>query len=95
MGKDIILVSQGTKDDLELQEFAFASYLLVNQGRAIFRYANSNKYREVWVYENYNVPLGAPLGPRYKDGDAWRRDFTNGTVMVNPDTHKSEIQIIN
>jgi hypothetical protein len=93
MGKDIILVSQGTKDDLELQQFAFASYLLVNQGRAIFRYANSSKYREIWVYDNYNVQLGDPLGLRYKDGNAWRRDFTNGTVMVNPETHESQIQL--
>lgn len=94
MGKDIILVSQGTKDDLELQQFAFASYLLVNQENAIFRYANSSMYREIWVYDNYNVPIGYPLGPRYQDGDAWRRDFSNGTVMVNPESHESEIRII-
>lgn len=93
MGKEIILVSQGTKDDLDLQEFAFASYLLVNQGKAIFRYANSSMYREIWVYDNYEIPLGSPLGPRYREGDTWKRDFTNGTVMVNPETHEAEIQL--
>lgn len=89
--KFIILISQGTRDNEDLQSFALASFLLVNQGRAVFRYANSSVYREVWLYENYALDLGQPLGPRYRDGDAWRRDFSNGSVMVNPDTHDVEI----
>lgn len=93
MGKTIILVSQGTRDDTTLQEFAFASYLLVNHGKAFFRYANSDKYREVWLYADYTVNLGAPLGSRYLDSDTWRRDFTNGHVVVNPETHEAEIYI--
>ena len=95
LGKQIILVSQGEKDDYELQQFAFASYLLVDQGKSVFRYANSNKYREIWVYDNYKIQLGQPLGPRYQNGDAWYRDYTNGTVMVNPESHESSIQLIN
>jgi len=93
MGKTILLISQGEKDDLELQEFAFASYLLVNHGRAVFRYANSNDYREVWLYANYTLELGRPLGPRYQDGKIWQRDFTNGSVIVNPSKHFSEITV--
>jgi len=92
-GKTIILVSQGNNDDIDLQQFAFASYLLINNGNAFFRYANSDKYREVWLYEDYAVKLGSPLGPRYLDADTWRRDFTNGNVTVNPETHEVEINI--
>jgi len=92
-GKDIILVSQGTKEDVNLQNFAFASYLLINLGKAAFRYANSSHYREIWLYDNYSVDLGAPLGLRYKIGNEWRRDFTNGYVKVNPVTHTAEIKI--
>ena len=93
MGKSIVLISQGTKDDTTLQRFAFASYLLINRGHAFFRYANSNYYRDVWLYDNYDYDLGGPLGPRYRDGNAWKRDFTNGNVIVNPETHEVEINI--
>ena len=92
-GKNIILVSQGKKEDAPLQNFAFASYLLINQGMAAFRYASSSHYREIWLYDNYGVSLGDPLGLRYKIGDEWRRDFTNGYITVNPVTHVAEIKI--
>ena len=90
-GKFIILVSQGTQADVELQRFAYASYLLVNNGQAAFRYGNSANYREVWFYSNYYSDLGPPLGPRYLEGVVWRRDFVRGSVMVNPETHEASI----
>ena len=89
--KTMILVAQGDQDDSELQNFAFASYLLVANGNAVFRYTHSENYREVWLYENYDLDLGPPLGGRYDDDGGWRRDFANGTVFVNPDDHKAEI----
>lgn len=93
MGKELIIVSQGTQADAELQEFAFASFLLISQGRAYFRYANSDVYREVWLYDNYDLDLGLPLGPRYQEDGTWRRDFTKGWVSVNPDTHEVNIVV--
>ena len=91
MGKTILLVSQGTQDNLELQKFAYASYLLINHGRAAFRYANSQFYNQAWLYDNYKIQLGQALGERYRQGDAWRRDFSNGFVLVNPQTHEAQI----
>ena len=93
MGKTIIMVSQGNQDDGTLQSFAFASYLLINHGNAFFRYSNSDNYADVWLYGNYTYDLGEPLGSRYQDGQAWRRDFTKGNVFVNPETHQVEINI--
>jgi hypothetical protein len=93
MGKTIVMVSQGNQDDRTLQNFAFASYLLINHGNAFFRYANSDNYADVWLYENYTYDLGEPLGPRYQDGQAWRRDFAKGNVFVNPETHQVEINM--
>jgi hypothetical protein len=93
MGKFIVLISQGKRDDLELQKFAFASYLLIDQGRAAFRYANSQSYAEAWLYDDYKLKLGQALGPRYQEGNAWRRDFTNGSVLVNPQTHEAQIKV--
>jgi len=89
----LILVSQGRQPDYELQRFTFASYLLISNGSAAFRYANADSYPEVWMYPDYNVKLGSPVGPRYPEGDAWRRDFSQGHVLVNPRTGHAEIVV--
>ncbi len=83
-GKYIMLIAQGSKTDTARQNFAFASYLLVSNGKASFRYTDSSIYKEVWLYDNYKVQLGSPLGVRYQSGTAWRRDFTKGYVIVDP-----------
>jgi hypothetical protein len=92
MGKTIILVSQGKEGQEKLQRFSYASYLLVMQGAAYFRFANSDHYREAWLYPNYQLDLGKPLGNRYQVGEVWRRDFANGWVEVDPVHHKAEIR---
>lgn len=91
MGKDVILVSQGQQSDLQREEFAFASYLLINQGKAYSRYTNSDAYHDAWIYDNYRIDLGQPLGKRYVDGNEWKRDFEKGTVIVNPTELTSQI----
>jgi hypothetical protein len=92
-GKTLILVSQGDQNDLDRQKFAFASYLLVADGKAVFRYASTDSYREAWLYDNYRLDLGTPKGPRYKSKGDWRRDFSNGYVTVNPQKHTAEIVV--
>jgi hypothetical protein len=91
MGKQAILVSQGASNDSARQAFAFGSYLLVMNGKASFRYGDDKVYNEAWLYSNYNVDLGAPLGARYQSGNLWRRDFTNGYVSVDPINHTADI----
>jgi hypothetical protein len=91
MGKTIILVAQGEKTDLARQEFAYATYLLVNEGRAYFRYTNSKTYNEVWQYANYDIALGNPIGPAYQQGDEWIRLFEHGQVIANPGEKNAEI----
>ncbi len=89
--KTMILVAQGKQEDNGLENFSFASYLLLANGNAFFRYTNTDSYRELWLYENYDYDLGMPQGERYKYKDGWRRDFTNGYVIVRPKSHKAEI----
>ncbi|MGB0388210.1 MAG: putative glycoside hydrolase [Ardenticatenaceae bacterium] len=90
--KHVILVAQGKQDNKERQQFAYASYLLVSAGKASFRYTHSEHYDEAWLYDNYQLDLGEPLGPRYQDGYAtWKRDFTNGSVRVNLASHSATI----
>jgi len=98
-GKKILLASQGKQYDLKHQEFALASYLLINQGDAFFRYTYAGKstinpdlpaYGELWMYKNYLLNLGQPLGQAYRQGNLWRRDFEFGHVIVDPISHLTE-----
>jgi len=91
-GKTLILVSQMEEPDSNRQRFALASYLLIANENVSFRYANSDSYKEVLLYENYFINLGKPLGPRYQKGFSWQRDFANGYVIVNPRTQSAEIK---
>lgn len=102
-GKRIIVVAQGEETDYQnvqqdpsaRQEFGFASYLLVANGRAAFRYARAAHYEYIWLYPNYSANIGTPLGPRYKDGSVWRRKFTNGAVSVDPAARTATISVTN
>ncbi len=91
-GKKAILVSQGNRTNTAREEFAFASYLLVANGNSSFRYSDSSAYHDIWLYDNYETDLGAPLGPRYQQGSVWMRDFQNGTVTVDLSAHSASIQ---
>ena len=93
LGKHVILVSQGEQFDLQRQEFAYASYQLINNGRASFRYTHYvDGYEQVWLYDNYEVDLGEPLSSRQclLDVLCWRR-FQKGWILVLPATHKAII----
>lgn len=91
LGKFALLVSQGSETDTNRQKFAFASYLLISAGKASFRYTNYDNYEKVWLYPNYQIDLGQPLGPRYRQGNLWRRDFSKGSVIVDPVNHSASI----
>lgn len=92
-GKAAVLVAQGTRANLPRQEFAFASYLLIANERTYFRYADADQYKQIWLYPNYSLPLGEPLGARYRQEALWRRDFSNGYVLVDPYQHQATIYI--
>lgn len=93
MGKYAILVSQGDQHDYDRQQFAFASSLLITYGKTYFRYTNGDVYDATWLYPNYNIELGKPLGARYYEDGLWRRDFTKGYVTVDPVNHIGNIFI--
>lgn len=92
-GKSLILVSQGTMNDTDRARFSFISYLLVNNGKAAFRYTGSDYYEEVWFYENYQLELGTPISDAYQVDGGWRRDFSKGFVFLDPDQYHSEIHL--
>lgn len=90
-GKGVYAVSQGEQEDEQRQTFALASYLLIMQLDKMNYFRYSSDYSSWWLYDNYNVRLGAPLGPRYKVKNGWRRDFENGYVVVDQTKYKGKI----
>ncbi|MHC1784244.1 MAG: putative glycoside hydrolase [Anaerolineaceae bacterium] len=89
-GKEVLLVARGNAEDISRQEFALASYFLVNNGKAYFRYTG-DKYDELFWYENYLDKPGAPLGDMYYENGLWKRTFENGQVTVDPESHQARI----
>ena len=65
--------------------YAYASYLLVAAPEVLFRYSSDPLgYRELWRYPEYDLRLGSPTGLKRRVAQAvWRRDFDNGTAVVN------------
>ncbi len=93
LGKTVICVAQGRRDDRAHQRFAYASYLLAANGRAAFRYTSHESHGEFWNDDSYAQRLGAARGPRYRDGAGWRRDFERGSVFVDPVANTAAIRV--
>jgi hypothetical protein len=73
--------------------FALASYLMIAGPNTYFRYANGERYQEAWQYDDFENRLGSPLGPRYQDGELWRRDFACGSVSVEIERRAADIRL--
>ncbi|PWT90267.1 MAG: hypothetical protein C5B54_07465, partial [Acidobacteria bacterium] len=83
-GKRAILVGQGDLSNNTRQQFAYASFLLIDNKKAFFRYGKADYYTETWLYPDYTWDLGTPLAARYQSGTKWCRDYTKGKVCVDP-----------
>ncbi|MGQ9610671.1 MAG: putative glycoside hydrolase [bacterium] len=71
--------------------FGLATTLM---GNGYFAYDLHTRWRgQRWWYQEYDAPLGFPKGScnLQRDG-TWRRDFDNGTVIVNPTVLDSQVQ---
>lgn len=90
----MILVSQGEAEDAARRQFAFASYLLVSGPTVSWRYASADSYEVPFPLDGLAVELGSPVGERVvQDDGSVRRDFTNGSVVVNPVTRTASIEV--
>ncbi len=85
-GADFFAVDKGSSQDVELMTYLRASYLLVWNGRGGgFSYAHEPDERADPWNPAWATDIGKPTGIRYKVGVGWRRDYSHGTVVVNPD----------
>jgi hypothetical protein len=98
-GKGLMAVAQGERDEVSRMRFALATYLLIAEHGASFRYADgsggestSPDYYQLWTYEEYGLDLGPARGPRYQAGKVWRRDFACGSVAVHVEEQRGTIE---
>jgi hypothetical protein len=87
-GKIFLGVTYAPKGDARSMAYARANFLLfdepANGGALIFEATDpeaQDPYSPSWTAD-----VGSPVGPRFQVGSAWRRNFTGGTVVVNPTT---------
>jgi hypothetical protein len=78
-GRAVIL--DGYADSAAGRLYGLASYFLLSSGRDAL--ANDAATRPDAFWKGYGVGIGAALGPRYRAGGVWRRDFAGGVVLVN------------
>jgi len=88
---DFFTANKGTGTDTKLMSYLRGSYLLVWNGKGGgFSYSHEpidkvDPWNPAWA-----TYIGKPTGARYQVGRAWRRNYSGGTVIVNPDWAKSQ-----
>jgi hypothetical protein len=85
-GKIFLGLTYAPKGDERSMAYARANFLLfddpANGGALIFEASDpeaQDPYSGSWTAD-----VGTPVGPRFQVGSAWRRNFSGGTVVVNP-----------
>jgi hypothetical protein len=79
LGRHVVL--DGTASDTQGLTYNLASYFLVSNGQDAVRGGGQTPTN--W-WTGWNVSLGEATGSRYEWSNLLRRDFTDGTVLVNP-----------
>lgn len=83
-GKTFIAITYGPQGDVRSQRYARASFLLDwDGGASALIYEGVPEATDPWSAE-WTQDVGLPRAARYAVGGAWRRDYTGGTVLVNP-----------
>jgi Hypothetical glycosyl hydrolase family 15 len=82
-GAEFFPLQHGSSTDTRTMTYGKASFLLVWNGRGgayIFDPRNrADPWNPAWT-----IFIGKPTGRRHRVGVGWRRNFTRGTVLVNP-----------
>jgi hypothetical protein len=88
-GSSFFGIQYGDTGDTRLMQYGRASFLLGWNGKRGAYFFNPTVAADPWQ-QAWTVDVGAPLGSRYRVGAGWRRDYTGGTVVVNPSATKSQ-----
>jgi Hypothetical glycosyl hydrolase family 15 len=91
LGVDFYAMDVGSLADVDKATYLKASFLLAwRPGRGAFFYTDSYSGRSDPWNAAWMIDVGRPVGSRYPVGVGWRRNFTAGTVIVNPSPSVSQ-----
>lgn len=96
MHKPYYIVNQYPLSSVNSNEiqWALASYLMSKEHLAALFISTSQGYGGDTRYDEYNAPIGSPLGEMYQGQNVYWRDYSNGIVAVNPSaTHTYTVSI--
>jgi hypothetical protein len=86
-GKPLLYVVQGNATGT-YHKYTFGLYLLMANEDAYFFFSDQSSYCNYYEIADYQVALGKPLAAREQvSSGVWRRQFQNGTVQVDMNTH--------
>lgn len=70
------------------KRFCMASALLGDGYFSLERHAADGAHDSIWWFSEYSKPIGTPTGAAfqvtYNGTTLWRRNYTNGVVLINP-----------
>jgi len=70
------------------KRFCMASALLGDGYFSLDRHAADGAHDSMWWFPEYSKPIGTPMGAAfqvtYNGTTLWRRNYTNGVVLINP-----------
>lgn len=91
IGRDFYGVSLGPNTDIEMMRYGKASFMLDwnGLGGAFIWGFGSNNSGDPWNLE-WTTDIGTPSAARYQVGVGYRRDYSGGTVLVNPSGSSSQ-----
>jgi hypothetical protein len=93
-GKIFVGLAYAPSDDLRSQRYARASFLADwDGGPSALAFEPTDPEQQDPYRRQWTADLGRPLGPRYRVGLAWRRDFAGGAVVVNPSTASQTVEL--
>jgi hypothetical protein len=94
-GKIFLGITYAPHADARSMTYARANFLLfddpANGGALMFEPSDpeaEDPYSPTWTQD-----IGSPAGARFQVGSAWRRNYSAGTVLVNPTTSAVTVQL--
>jgi hypothetical protein len=94
-GKIFLGITYAPKSDERSMLYARANFLLFDEpanGGALVFQATDPEAQDPYATDWTSDP-GSPVGSRFQVGAAWRRNFSNGTVVVNPTSSTVSVQL--
>ncbi len=92
-GKIYLGITYAPADDVRSMRYARASFLLDWDGGPSALVFEPNPGGQDPYSDEWAIDVGTPLGPAYQVGRVWRRNFTEGIVLVNPSTSAATIAL--